>query len=131
MHCHNCLIFLFFFMSGNRCFLLSSFSHPATLSCRAGAVPEWLTGVLYRNGCGLFEEGEDGSSHLFQGYAVVHRFSIQQGGVKYTSRVLDREAWMRAVKARRTAVGENGETGDYPDPCMTAFAGFVVSKHGT
>ncbi|KAK7093795.1 retinal Mueller cells isomerohydrolase-like [Littorina saxatilis] len=88
-----------------------------------GEIPEWCTGTLYRNGCGLFNVGEADTTHLFEGYAVLHRYDVKNGAVKYMSRILDREAWLKAVKARRTAVGEDGSTKEYDDPCMTTFAG--------
>ncbi|XP_076451322.1 retinal Mueller cells isomerohydrolase-like [Babylonia areolata] len=88
-----------------------------------GQIPQWLSGTLYRNGCGLFDEGTAATTHLFEGYSVLHRYDIGQGGVKYTSRVLHREAWLRAVKAHRLAVAPDGSTKEYVDPCMATFSG--------
>nr|KAG5710075.1 hypothetical protein BaRGS_030151 [Batillaria attramentaria] len=88
-----------------------------------GEIPNWLSGTLYRNGCGLFDKETTSGTHLFEGYGVLHRYDVKEGHVKYTSRILDREAWLKAVKANRLAVAEDGTTKEYPDPCVTTFAG--------
>ncbi|KAK7501896.1 hypothetical protein BaRGS_00006982, partial [Batillaria attramentaria] len=86
-----------------------------------GQVPEWLEGSLFRNGPGIFTVGETRLRHLFDGFAVLHRFDLHQGKVTYTSRVLDSESWERSVKANRLVTTQFG-TYAHPDPCKTLFS---------
>ncbi|KAL8608709.1 hypothetical protein ACOMHN_066967 [Nucella lapillus] len=96
-----------------------------------GQMPEWLSGSLYRNGCGVFEEGAAERTHLFEGYGVLHRYQLDQGRVRYTSRILHREAWLRSLKAHRLAVAENGQTQEYLDPCTATFSRLAVASERT
>lgn len=45
----------------------------------AGALPEWLSGKLIRNGPGCFEVGDTKLNHWFDGMAMLHSFTIQSG----------------------------------------------------
>ena len=45
------------------------------------AVPEWVSGVLYRNGPAMFEIGEEKFNHWFDGQAMIHAFRIQKTAV--------------------------------------------------
>lgn len=49
-----------------------------------GEIPAWLSGALYRNGPAYFQGG-----HWFDGLAMIHKFSFQQGAVAYANRVMN------------------------------------------
>ena len=48
-----------------------------------GTIPPWLSGRLIRNGPGLFEVGDTKYVHLFDGLALLHSFTIDQGALSY------------------------------------------------
>ncbi|MFB6150680.1 MAG: carotenoid oxygenase family protein [Haloarculaceae archaeon] len=62
-----------------------------------GEIPDWLTGALVRNGPAKFEADGDRVNHWFDGLGMLHRFSFDGEGVRYTNRFLRSEAYRRAV----------------------------------
>lgn len=54
-----------------------------------GALPAWLNGSLMRNGPGRFSMGDISLRHWFDGFAMLHRFTIGGGQVGYANRLLD------------------------------------------
>jgi len=44
-----------------------------------GTLPEWLSGVLVRNGPGAFEFGDASVDHWFDGLAMPTRFGLDGG----------------------------------------------------
>ena len=50
----------------------------------SGTIPPWLSGRLIRNGPGLFEVGDTKYSHLFDGLALLHSFTIDKGMYRIT-----------------------------------------------
>lgn len=54
-----------------------------------GQIPAWLHGTLVRNGPGTFHVGRERYRHWFDGLAMLHRFSFQEGDVSYANRFLD------------------------------------------
>lgn len=55
-----------------------------------GDLPAWLSGVLVRNGPGRWDlKGEKNLRHLFDGLAMLHRFSFKGGRVSYANRFLE------------------------------------------
>lgn len=85
-----------------------------------GKIPKWLSGSLYRNGPGVFRVGNQKLEHLFDGFAVLHRFVIHDGTVKYHSRILDSDAWVNSCKADRLVVTQFA-TFASPDPDKSVF----------
>lgn len=83
-------------------------------------MPKWLEGSLYRNGPGVFALGESRTKHLFDGFSVLHRFTISNGKVTYFPRILDTDTWQQSVKANRLVTSQFG-TYAYPDPCKSLF----------
>ncbi len=81
-----------------------------------GTIPTWLSGSLLRNGPAKFEVGSEQVWHWFDGLAMLHRFSFQQGKVSYANRFLRSNAY-------KTALEENRLT--FPmfaaDPCKVLF----------
>ena len=52
----------------------------------SGKIPTWITGELLQNGPGKFYFGEDVFKHLFDGSALLQKYSISQGKVHYQCR---------------------------------------------
>ncbi|MWG36797.1 carotenoid oxygenase family protein [Halomarina oriensis] len=61
-----------------------------------GNLPTWLDGSLIRNGPALFEAAGTGVDHWFDGLAMLHRFSFDDGRVRYRNRFLRTESYERA-----------------------------------
>ncbi|ADJ14908.1 carotenoid oxygenase family protein [Halalkalicoccus jeotgali] len=72
-----------------------------------GELPDWLSGTLYRNGPGRFEVGDRTLTHWFDGFALLRRFAFRDGGVEYSSRFLDSDAY-RATQDGELRYGEFG-----------------------
>ncbi|KTG09041.1 hypothetical protein AUR64_14660 [Haloprofundus marisrubri] len=53
-----------------------------------GEIPSWLEGTLVRNGPGSFAVGDGRVSHWFDGSAMLRRFEIADGDVRYSNRFL-------------------------------------------
>ncbi|HEV7769100.1 MAG TPA: carotenoid oxygenase family protein [Solirubrobacterales bacterium] len=84
------------------------------LDCE-GAIPEWLTGTLLRNGPARFEVGQRQIDHWFDGLAMLHRFSFAAGRVSYANRFLRSEAF------RQAEAGRLPYAGFATDPCRSLF----------
>jgi carotenoid cleavage dioxygenase-like enzyme len=80
-----------------------------------GSVPRWLNGTLVRNGPGAFEAGDTAVRHWFDGFAMLHRFTIEDGRVSYANRFLQTRA-LRAARDGRIAYREFAT-----DPCRSLF----------
>jgi carotenoid cleavage dioxygenase-like enzyme len=81
-----------------------------------GSLPDWLSGVLLRNGPGCFEAGRQRLRHWFDGFSLLHRFALRQGKVSYSSRFLHSTGYL---KARQT--GQLGYREFATDPCGSIF----------
>ena len=81
-----------------------------------GTVPPWLAGSLLRTGPARFEVGANQMRHWFDGYAMLHRFTIADGCVSYGNRFLDSCAYRRARDAGRIAMSEFAT-----DPCRSLY----------
>ena len=53
-----------------------------------GTMPAWLSGTLVRNGPAQFEIGKKKLRHWFDGFAMLHVFSFQNGKVCYSNKFL-------------------------------------------
>ncbi|XP_071519059.1 LOW QUALITY PROTEIN: carotenoid-cleaving dioxygenase, mitochondrial-like [Panulirus ornatus] len=89
-----------------------------------GAIPGWLEGSLYRDGPGVINIGDTWYHHIFDGMAVLHKFSIKDGEATYMSRILDSDSYKKNSSANRIVVDEFG-TRSYPDPCKTILQKFM------
>nr|XP_020648833.1 beta,beta-carotene 9',10'-oxygenase isoform X1 [Pogona vitticeps]XP_020648839.1 beta,beta-carotene 9',10'-oxygenase isoform X1 [Pogona vitticeps] len=89
-----------------------------------GHVPKWLKGRLLRNGPGKFEFGDDKYNHWFDGMALLHKFEIEDGIVKYSSKFLRSDSYVTNSKHNRIMIAEFG-TMAVPDPCKTVFERFM------
>jgi beta,beta-carotene 9',10'-dioxygenase len=87
-----------------------------------GEVPAWLGGSLLRTGPARFEvgDGADGGGqrmrHWFDGLAMLHRFTIQDGRVSYANRYLQSRAYRACSERGRIAYSEFAT-----DPCRSLF----------
>jgi carotenoid cleavage dioxygenase-like enzyme len=81
-----------------------------------GALPDWLTGTLIRNGPAGYEVGDYRLTHWFDGLAMLHRFSFQSGRVSYANRYL-RSACYTHVKEQGVLYGKPFGV----DPCRQLF----------
>lgn len=81
-----------------------------------GRLPAWLEGTLLRNGPGAFTVGEQSYRHWFDGLAMLHRFSFQQGRVSYANKFLESRAYREAKETGRIAYSEFAT-----DPCRSLF----------
>ena len=82
-----------------------------------GSVPAWLRGSLLRTGPAKWEIGDQHMRHWFDGLAMLHSFSIEDGSVSYVSRFLGSRAY-RAAKER----GEIAYSEFATDPCRSLFS---------
>nr|XP_056716223.1 carotenoid-cleaving dioxygenase, mitochondrial-like [Euleptes europaea] len=89
-----------------------------------GNIPQWLKGKLLRNGPGKFEFGKDKYNHWFDGAALLHQFTIENGVVKYQSKFLRSDSYMANIQNNRITTSEFG-TLAMPDPCKTIFGRFM------
>jgi beta,beta-carotene 9',10'-dioxygenase len=81
-----------------------------------GALPPWLAGSLLRTGPAKFEAGERSVRHWFDGLAMLHRYTFEEGRVSYANRFLHSRAW-RAVEE----TGELRYSEFATDPCRSLF----------
>ncbi|HEV3128554.1 MAG TPA: carotenoid oxygenase family protein [Solirubrobacteraceae bacterium] len=80
-----------------------------------GNLPSWLSGSLLRNGPGLYEDGERSVNHWFDGQAMLHRFTLAEGGVSYANRFLQTKSY-HAMRDGELALSEFAT-----DPCRSIF----------
>jgi beta,beta-carotene 9',10'-dioxygenase len=81
-----------------------------------GALPSWLRGSLLRTGPAKFEAGAQRMRHWFDGLAMLHRFTIEDGRVSYGNRFLQSRAYRAARDQERIAYSEFAT-----DPCRSLF----------
>uniref|UniRef100_T1KM42 Uncharacterized protein n=2 Tax=Tetranychus urticae TaxID=32264 RepID=T1KM42_TETUR len=102
---------------------LQECSEPVTAKV-VGQIPTWVKGYLLRNGPGLRKIGPDEYRHLFDGLALIHQFTIDNGYVTYRNKFLRSEAYVRNMKANRIVVSDFG-TRAYPDPCKSLLGRYM------
>jgi carotenoid cleavage dioxygenase-like enzyme len=81
-----------------------------------GEIPPWLSGSLLRTGPARFEVGEQRMRHWFDGLAMLHRFTIGEGGVSYGNRFLEGRSYRAAQERGAIAFSEFAT-----DPCRSLF----------
>ncbi|CAL4122787.1 unnamed protein product [Meganyctiphanes norvegica] len=99
-------------------------THVPALGVTEGEIPKWIEGSLYRDGPGVLNIGETWYEHYFDGMAVLHKFHIKDGEARYTSRILESDAYEKNTTANRIVCDEFA-TRAYPDPCMTTMQKFM------
>lgn len=102
----------------------STTEHPDPVDAEIeGEVPQWLKGDLLRVGPGKFEWGNMSYNHWFDGDAILNRFSIENGNVKFSSRFLRSRSYLESEKNNRIVFSQFG-TNAPPDPCKNIFSRF-------
>jgi len=81
-----------------------------------GVVPAWLSGSLLRNGPAQFEVGQQPYRHWFDGLAMLHRFTFNQGEVSYANKFLHSPAYTKAKETGKISYSEFAT-----DPCRSIF----------
>lgn len=61
--------------------------HNQSLSV-TGTLPDWLSGSYFLNGPAQFDLGNQRVNHWFDGLAMLRKFTIENGSVTYTNRML-------------------------------------------
>ncbi|XP_027204496.2 neither inactivation nor afterpotential B isoform X1 [Dermatophagoides pteronyssinus] len=86
-----------------------------------GNIPEWLNVELIRLGPGKWDlDDEFVLNHWLDGCALLCKFSIRHGCVKYVSKFLESDAYRKMMKVKRPIYTEFG-TRAFPDPCKNVF----------
>lgn len=85
-----------------------------------GEIPTWLDGSLFRNGPAKFETANEELNHWFDGYAMLHLFSISDGQVEYRNKFLRTESY-RSASSGKMEFTEFGT-----DPCRDIFERFFT-----
>ena len=74
-----------------------------------GCIPRWLCGNLLQNGPGKFYFGEnDVFKHLFDGSALLQKYSIKDGKVSYQCRFLRTTSFKKNIKGCKILTSEFG-----------------------
>jgi beta,beta-carotene 9',10'-dioxygenase len=81
-----------------------------------GSLPDWLQGSLLRTGPALWEVGDRTMNHWFDGFAMLHRFGIDDGRVSYANRFLQSKAYRAAEETGEISYHEFAT-----DPCRNLF----------
>jgi beta,beta-carotene 9',10'-dioxygenase len=81
-----------------------------------GELPGWLSGSLLRTGPATWEIGADRLRHLFDGLAMLHRFTLSGGQVSYAGRYLESRSY-RAARRQGGLASREFAT----DPCRSIF----------
>lgn len=79
-----------------------------------GHIPSWLNGTLFRNGPAKFsaEDNAGWHTHWFDGLAMLHKFSFDEGNVIYSNRYLRTNAYYTTLENGQfnTGFGSKGGT---------------------
>ncbi|MBF6619533.1 MAG: carotenoid oxygenase family protein [Patulibacter sp.] len=81
-----------------------------------GTIPAWLSGSLLRTGPARWDLTEGSVNHWFDGLAMLHRFAIADGGVRYANQLLRGKAGRAYEQTGRIGYREFAT-----DPCRTRF----------
>ncbi|KAI1297157.1 Beta,beta-carotene 9',10'-oxygenase [Halotydeus destructor] len=91
----------------------------------SGSIPTWLTGSLVRVGPGKWDL-KDGFvlNHWLDGCALMAKFTISNGQVRYSSKFLQSDAYKKMTSHGKPVYTEFG-TRAYSDPSKNMFSRFV------
>ncbi len=84
-----------------------------------GNIPRWVDGTLLRTGPAKFEVGDRSLRHWFDGFAMLHRFAITNGSVRYSNKYLETSSYTHATDHNELAYGEFAT-----DPCRDLWERF-------
>ncbi len=81
-----------------------------------GEIPSWLSGTLVRNGPIVVTIDDKTNEHWFDGLAMLHAFSFDQGNVIYSNQFLRTDAYRTVFEEARM-----NYSGFATDPCQSIF----------
>ncbi|KAK4313520.1 hypothetical protein Pmani_015136 [Petrolisthes manimaculis] len=76
-----------------------------------GTVPSWLRGSYLLDGPGRMTFGESEFNHIFDGSALIQKFTFEETGVTFASRFLQSYAYTSNMEHQQIVVSEFGTTG--------------------
>ncbi len=82
----------------------------------SGRLPAWLTGSLVRVAPAQWDVDGRTLNHWFDGFAMLHRFQINDGSVSYANRFLQTESYKAARDSGKIEFSEFAS-----DPCRSMF----------
>ena len=87
-----------------------------------GTIPDWVSGGFVRNGTARWVMGGERLNHWFDGTAMLHRFGIEGGRVRYRNR------WLRSANYQAiVATGQNRYAQFGTDP-KRSFLGKIAAS---
>ncbi|XBI61997.1 hypothetical protein VPH35_042713 [Triticum aestivum] len=95
-----------------------------------GNLPLWLDGTYLRNGPGLWDLGDYGFRHLFDGYAMLVRVSFRDGHAVGAHQQIESEAYKAACEHGKLCYREFSEV-PKPDSFMSFFGQLVSLLSGS
>ncbi len=82
-----------------------------------GDLPNWLAGTLIRNGPAKFDLEKQSVNHWFDGLAMLHRFSFENGKVSYVNKFIKSKSFKKSKQEGKIAYREFAT-----DPCRSIFS---------
>lgn len=82
-----------------------------------GNLPKWLAGTLIRNGPAKFDFEKQSVNHWFDGLAMLHRFSFENGKVSYVNKFIKSRSYKKSKLEGKIAYREFAT-----DPCRSIFS---------
>lgn len=86
-----------------------------------GTIPDWLSGTLVRNGPIKVSLNGESNKHWFDGLAMLHAFSFQNGDVTYSNKFLRSDAYKTVFE--KNSLNYEGFASD---PCRSIFRKFLT-----
>ncbi|MEK7152768.1 MAG: carotenoid oxygenase family protein, partial [Patescibacteria group bacterium] len=90
-----------------------------------GSLPKWLHGKLVRNGPALFEAGNTKLRHWFDGYGMLHGFTLADGTAYYQSKFIQSQEYLNSKESGK--VQKTITWGTASDPCRSIFRRFFAT----
>lgn len=78
-----------------------------------GTIPTWLKGSLYRIGPALYEVGDQSVKHWFDGFGMVHKFTLQNGNITYTNRFIESRGYKATLEEQHHKYHQFATAPDY------------------
>lgn len=82
-----------------------------------GEIPKWISGTLFRNGPAKFTNNNSFVSNWFDGLAMIHSFTIDNGNISYTNKFLRTRDYEHVKET-----GKLDYSGFVQDPCKSIFS---------
>ncbi|KAF7492405.1 Beta, beta-carotene 15, 15'-dioxygenase [Sarcoptes scabiei] len=86
-----------------------------------GNIPSWISVRMIRLGPAKWDLDDFVLNHWLDGCAMLCKFIIRNGTIKYSSKFLDSDAYRKMNKVNRPVYTEFG-TRAFPDPCKNVFS---------